>query len=355
MKIILITDEHFGCHSDSLEFLKHQKRFFEEQFFPFLENNNIKDIIDLGDTFDSRKSVNYNTLHKSKEMFFDRIENEGYHLKIIVGNHSTFHKEHNEVNSPNLLFSSYKNIEIIEEPTTLRYGLCKFLLVPWINKNNEEDILKSIEETDAKYLLGHFEIVGMALHKNWQFHKGLEHSLLDKFKQVWSGHYHLKLKKDNFRYLGTPYQLDWSDVNHDKGFHVFDTDTEKLSFIKNPLHIYHIIEYTDSIDVDSFEYVNYKNSYIRVILNDSIEGYNKFDLFIKRLEEVVYELKVNENFFNCIKVADDNTNTSNKVAHSETTIETIKKRCDEIEIVDKDKLFKFMNSAYMKSKELINI
>ena len=40
---------------------------------------------------------------------------------------------------------------------------------------------------------------------------------------------------------------------------------------------------------------------------------------------------------------------------NETTLDTIKKRCDEMDLVDKDKLFKFMNDIYSKSKELMNI
>ena len=365
-KIAIATDFHFGVHGDSPEFLKYQKRFFDEQFFPYLDKNGIKDIISLGDEFHSRKDINYNTLHKSKEMLFDRVENEGYRLKIIVGNHSTFHKEHNEVNSPNLLFSSYNNIEIIEEPTTLRYGSSKLLLIPWINKNNESEILKAINDSEAEYLLGHFEIVGLKLLSNWEFSKGLDNSLIDKFKEVWSGHYHLKLQKNNFLYLGTPYCIDWGDVFETKGFYIFDTELKKLTFIKNHLKIFHIIEYIDDIDVENFDYKKYSDSYIRVVLNESIEGYHKFELFIKRLEEVSYEVKVNENFYDCIKIGDVNTATTttadddadadNKMGgHSETTIETIKKRCEEIEIVDKDKLFKLMNSAYLKSKELLNI
>jgi DNA repair exonuclease SbcCD nuclease subunit len=356
MKICLITDTHFGCHSDSPEFLTYQKKFFDEQFFPYLKEHNITEIIDLGDTFDSRKSLNYNTLHKSKEMFFDIIENEGYHLRIIVGNHSTFYKEHNEVNSPNLLFSSYKNIEIIEEPTTIRYGSLKFLLIPWINVNNESEIIEAIDKTDAKYLLGHFEITNIILHQGWEFHKGLQHSLLDKFQEVWSGHYHLKLKKDNFLYLGTPYDIDWSDINHNKGFYIFNTDNKKLTFIKNNNKIYHIVEYTDAIDIDTFDYSVYKESYIRVILNDSISGYTKFDLFVKRLEEFCYDLKVDEKFYESIKVASSDTVLEDDIGdkEDESTLDTIRKRCNEIDIVDKKKLFKFMEKAFLSAKELLN-
>lgn len=350
-KILLITDLHFGRHSDSPEILKYQEIFFNEIFFPFLKENKINQIISLGDEFESRKNVNYNTLYKAKEMFFDRIEHEGCSLTVIIGNHNTFYKEHNDVNSSSLLFDKHPNIKIIEKPEEISYGDCKFLLIPWINKNNQEEIIKSIKSTTAKYLLGHFEVVGLSLHENWQFHKGLDHNLLDKFDQIWSGHYHLKMKKDNFTYLGTPYQLDWSDVNHKKGFYVFDTENKKTTFIENKHKIYHYIEYNDDVDINSFDYMKYKDSYIRIVLNNSIKEFDKFDLFIKKFDEICYDLKVNEKFFQTLTVS----NETQPELSVESTINIIKRRCDEIDIVDKEKLFKFMNNAFLKSKDLMTV
>ena len=62
MKIALITDQHFGGKQDSQNFLNHIETFYREQFFPYLSENNIHTVIDLGDTFDRRKFVNFNTL-----------------------------------------------------------------------------------------------------------------------------------------------------------------------------------------------------------------------------------------------------------------------------------------------------
>lgn len=354
-KIALATDFHFGVHGDSPEYLKYQKRFFDEQFFPYLEENGIKQIISLGDEYDSRKNINYNTLHQSKEMFFDRIENEGYRLKILIGNHNCFRKHENDINSPKLLFDKYRSIQVIEEPTEIVYDGTHFLLVPWINKYNRESIVESIVDTDAKYLLGHFEITGIKLHNSWEFSEGLEHNILDKFDEVWSGHYHYKLKRDNFKYLGTPYQLDWGDLNHEKGFHIFNTDNNSLQFIKNSLKIVNIVEYTDDVNIDTFDYSVYKESYVRVILNDSISGYTKFDLFINRLEEFCYDLKVDEKFYESIKEVSADTVVEDDVdVEDESTLDTIRKRCNEIDVVDKKKLFKFMEKAFLSAKELLN-
>jgi hypothetical protein len=188
----------------------------------------------------------------------------------------------------------------------------------------------------------------MKLHKGWQFHKGLDHSLLNKFKCVWSGHYHIKLKKDNFMYLGTPYQLDKSDLYQEKGFHVFDTETKKMEFIKNPNAIYHIVEYSEDVDIDSFDYKKYEKSFITTVLDKTIEDYNKFDLFLKRIDDVSYDCVVDERFYNNIIEVD----TEETMEEIESTLDTIKRKVNEIDVVDNKKLYDFLEKAYNISVNL---
>ena len=353
MKICFITDIHFGIHSNSEEFLKYQKKFFDEYFFPYLEENGIKEIVSLGDEFDNRKNINFNTLHESKSMLFDRIEKEDYRLTIILGNHNIYFKHFDEVNSTNLLFKQYKNINIIERPTEVDYAGVKIMLVPWINKNNEEFILKAMAETNAKFLGGHFEIPNIKLNNNWKFESGVDHNVLNKFDAVWSGHYHIKIIRDNFMYLGCPFHLDWGDVSYDHGFHIFDTETKELEFVKNPLRIFNIIEYFEAgIDINEFNYEFYKDSYIRVIISETISEYSRFDLFIKRLEEVAYDVKTDERVFENVTI---NLTTNIEEYKDESTLDVIKNTCNSIEMVDKDKLFKYMQKGYVKSKAMMSV
>ena len=73
MKIALITDQHLGARNDNLVFVNYFKKFYDEIFFPYLVENNIKTVIDLGDTFDRRKYVNFNTLHYAKDMWLEPL------------------------------------------------------------------------------------------------------------------------------------------------------------------------------------------------------------------------------------------------------------------------------------------
>ena len=47
MKIALLNDTHFGARNDSPAFLKYFMEFYDEQFFPYLEEHNIKTLIHL--------------------------------------------------------------------------------------------------------------------------------------------------------------------------------------------------------------------------------------------------------------------------------------------------------------------
>ena len=67
MKTAIITDQHFECRKNSKLFHDYFLRFYNDVFFPTLEKENIKTVIDMGDTFDSRKGVDFSLLHVSKE------------------------------------------------------------------------------------------------------------------------------------------------------------------------------------------------------------------------------------------------------------------------------------------------
>ena len=69
MKIALITDTHFGARNDNSNFNDYFFEFYEKQFFPYLEENDITDVIHLGDVMDRRKFVSYKTAKDFRERF----------------------------------------------------------------------------------------------------------------------------------------------------------------------------------------------------------------------------------------------------------------------------------------------
>ena len=50
------------------------KKFYDEVFFPYLDEHKIEHLIQLGDLFDRRKFINFNTLVECKKYFFDELK-----------------------------------------------------------------------------------------------------------------------------------------------------------------------------------------------------------------------------------------------------------------------------------------
>ena len=99
MKIALITDQHLDGRKGSLAFWNYFQKFYDEIFFPTLEKEGIRTIIDLGDTFDNRKSMDYNTFNRVDTNYFQRLKD--YQVHMILGNHCTYYKNTNKINSTN--------------------------------------------------------------------------------------------------------------------------------------------------------------------------------------------------------------------------------------------------------------
>ena len=95
MKIALLSDTHFGARNDSKIFDDFFKKFYDEVFFPYLNEHQIKTVFHLGDVFDRRKYVNFHTLQSCKNYFFEPLANNGIEMFVIPGNHDVYYKNTN--------------------------------------------------------------------------------------------------------------------------------------------------------------------------------------------------------------------------------------------------------------------
>ena len=75
-----------------------------------------------------------------------------------VGNHDIYWRENVSVNSSDLLLRDYNNIDVIMEPTTVRFQDTNIDIIPWICQDNENQVRKFIKDSKADLCLGHFEI-----------------------------------------------------------------------------------------------------------------------------------------------------------------------------------------------------
>ena len=110
MKVAIITDQHFGCRKNSKLFHDYFLKFYEDVFFPVLYSEGIDTVIDMGDTFDSRKAIDFSALTWAKDNYFDRLRDMGITVHTIVGNHTAYYKNNNDINAVDLLLREYDNI-----------------------------------------------------------------------------------------------------------------------------------------------------------------------------------------------------------------------------------------------------
>ena len=133
MKVAIISDQHFGARKSSKFLHDHFKRFYDDIFFPYLEEHNIKVVVDMGDTFDNRRSIDLWALEWAKENYYDRLRDMGITVHTIVGNHTAYYKNTNSVNSVGLLLKQYDNVIVYPEVTEVKLGNLNTLFIPWIN------------------------------------------------------------------------------------------------------------------------------------------------------------------------------------------------------------------------------
>lgn len=353
MKIAIITDLHFGARNDNQAFLDFQEKFYTNVFFPALKEQGITTVLNLGDTWDRRKYINFNTLKTVKKFFFDQLAENNITMHMLAGNHDTYYKNTNDVNSADLLLREYDNINVIDSPQTIHLNYenvdADVCMMPWICADNYQRSMEEIQNTSATLCMGHFEIDGFSMNRGMKSHGGLDPAMFNRFDMVFSGHYHHRNNNGHIYYLGNPYELTWSDYNDPRGFHFFDLATRELQFVMNPYTMFHRIEYNDEItDYDNFDFQSCKEKYVKIVVSKKSDFY-KFDTFMNKLyNSNPYDVKIIEDF------SEFKDGELDESINLEDTMDVLSNYIDNVETtnVDKEKLKVFMKTLYT---EAINI
>ena len=244
------------------------------------------------------------------------------------------------------MLREFPNISIYSGPSEVTVQGRKILFLPWINTENKQQTLDLMESTDAEIAMGHLELDGFEMVPGMLGH-GMSPKVFSKFKKVFSGHYHHKSRKGNVTYLGNPYEMFWNDYNDPRGFHLFEPDTLKTVWVKNPYKIFKKLYYND-VDKDmEVDYNEYKDTYIKVIVEEK-RDYEKFEMMIDRLYEAgAHDIKIVETLVD--KSGEEDTDVEIK-----DTLSLLNEYIDEVEMtVDKDDLKKVMRSLYIESCEMV--
>ena len=349
MEIALITDTHFGARNDNQNFNEFFYKFYENIFFPTLKERGITTCVHLGDVMDRRKFVSYKIATDFRKRFINVFQQMGIDLHIIIGNHDTYYKNTNEVNSMEELVGRDR-FKIYTGPEVVDFDGVPIQFIPWINSGNYTESMSALSKSQSQIVMGHLEVNGFEMYKGFKADGSYDKDLFKRFDIVMSGHFHHKSDDGQIYYLGTPYELYWNDFDDPKGFHIFDTETRELERIVNSHIIFEKIYYDDSNKDYSKEDVSkYKDKYVKLIVVNKKDLY-QFDLYTdKLLKADAFEVKIIEDFseLDADNVSDD------IVENTEDTMTLLEKYIDELDVtLDKDRLKNKMRQLYTEAQDL---
>lgn len=344
MKVLVITDQHFGVRNDSLVYVDYYRKFYSNVVIPFIKKYKIKQILCLGDTFDRRKSVNFNSLEAAKQMWFKPLEDMGVSMTMLVGNHDIYYKNTLRVNAPSLLLGEYANISIMDGPGEFLLGSLPVLGIPWICDDNRSRVYELLEQSTSPLCVGHLEFNGFETVPGIVMEHGIDQQPFKKFDKVLSGHFHTKSSKGNIHYLGNPYELYWNDYQSPRGFHILDTDTLDLKFYRNPYTMFEKIFYEEKTEYDDVS--SSAGKYVKLIVQDK-QDQVKFDRLVKMLYDIgVADLKIIEDL--SVEFGD-----TEEDVETEDTLTLLEKYIDEVESsVNKESIKNTIKSLYLEACEV---
>jgi DNA repair exonuclease SbcCD nuclease subunit len=344
MKVAILTDTHYGARKGSKYLHDYFELFYKNVFFPALKEHGVEAVIHMGDAFDSRKSIDYQSLEWAKRVVFEPLRD--YDVHMIIGNHDCYYKNTNNVNSPSLLLQTYPNIRTYSSPQTVKVGGLDIMMVPWICSENYDETLRQIKKTKAKIAMGHLELQGFRVNRNLVMEDhGLEANIFSNFTKVFSGHYHTRSDNGTVFYLGNTYEMYWNDVNDPRGFHIFDTETLEHTPINNPYKLFYNIYYDDT-PYQLFDITEYENKIVKVIVRKKSKP-KDFEKFIDKLYTAgIQDLKIVENF-------EIQENEDFEIDEEENTMSILNRYIDEAEFeFDKNVIKGIFQDLYRQACEV---
>jgi len=281
MKISILGDLHFGAHGDNESYLQYQLECLDN-YISTLQESNIKMIFQVGDFFNSRKSVNMKTYHIVKERFLKKLEKLDIFLYVLSGNHDLYYTTSSEITTLSVI-EEFKNVMVVKKPEMVTISGFNIGMIPWLsNEKDIENFKTFVNNNNPHIIMGHFEFAGFEVVKGYVKSSGIDSSIVSNFKDVYSGHYHTKQVQGNITYVGTPYEKDWGDYNIDKFWHEYDIDKRRLIPVKNDNKLHYVINYDENPDIDKDKYTDKK---VKIIANDSTT--DEFQKWLNEFEDSV--------------------------------------------------------------------
>ena len=292
-RIWILGDMHMGIRANSLEWLQIQQDFYENVFIPTLQKN-VREgdiLVQVGDAFDNRQSINLKVLHYSINLF-ERL-GEILPTHVIVGNHDIWAKKSNEITSIDSL-KWIPNVQIYKEPELMQWHDKNILMMPWRrDPQHEAETLSEFPSTNIVFC--HSEVRGIALNAKVKNMHGSDANTFDRYDAVYSGHIHYRQRKGQLRMVGTPYELTRSDSGNTKGFDLVDLTTMEETFFKNtvsPKFVKYNLAMLYNTPLGDFKR-EIENNFVDLFIPSKIATNASLSALINRVQRVARKIEPN--------------------------------------------------------------
>lgn len=185
--------------------------------------NGVKNILWLGDIFDSRVAQREDVLN-SVGKCIEKYYNAGLEIFCIPGNHdkTIYSSETSFLDS----FKYHPGFNLFNEPSLLNISGIKILFIPFFSDDKWIEYFNLYKDKIDKdtILCSHIAVNGSRNNDGTTVETNITPTLLSEFKLVFLGHYHNTQKiGDNIYHLPSTYQRNFGEDNL-KGFTIYYDD-----------------------------------------------------------------------------------------------------------------------------------
>tara|TARA_Y100000034_G_C6761693_1_gene339282 strand:- start:50 stop:805 length:756 start_codon:yes stop_codon:yes gene_type:complete len=248
------------------------------------------------------------------------------------------------------LFGSSPSLKIYEDPTVINLDGLDIAMLPWVCKDNYDESLDFIKTAPAPIMFAHLELTGYDVIRGVKYTEGMNPKLFERYERVFTGHFHCRQEHKNIYYMGTQFQITFSDLYEKKGFHIFDTDTREIEFIENPHKMFHAVTYNDEngpINPSKYDCRYLKGAYVKLFVDHKEHPYS-FERFVDKL----YDCGVEK--ITIVEEVENAEWTKEEIVDlAQDTVTLINNEVDAMdEVKDKGRMKTLIRDLYMESLSL---
>ena len=254
-KILLFSDAHIHSHKNSQRRLQHCLEALE-WVFKIAIDNNIDDVVFLGDLFQDREKIQVLPYQLTYEIINKYCGKNGLNINLylLVGNHDMWFADKSDISSV-YPFGSIENVRVISKCETLNIAGLNIDFLPFtLNPPKSLQIFKN----RSPVLCGHIALDGAQLNTFFKTQADVsveydgdmvkvDSTLLKDWQRVFLGHYHGEQRIGHVEYIGSPLQLNFAEAFQKKHIIILDTEDLSTEYVENTFSPRHLILTEDQV------------------------------------------------------------------------------------------------------------